>query len=33
MIKGACMFLERVDVQDFLQEGMVQLYDGEEMDF
>jgi hypothetical protein len=33
MIKGACMYLERVDVQDFLQEGMVQLYDGEEMDF
>jgi hypothetical protein len=33
MSKGACFFLDRVDVQDFLQEGMVQLYDGEEMDF
>ncbi|KAG7367501.1 DNA replication complex protein [Nitzschia inconspicua] len=34
LTKGACLFLERVDVQDFLRNGIVQLYDGEEiMDF
>jgi hypothetical protein len=33
LMKGACLFLERVDVQDFLRDGIVQIYDGEEVDF
>ena len=33
MTKGACLFLDRADVKDFLRQGIVQLYDGEEVDF
>jgi len=30
---GACLFLDRADAKDFLRQGIVQLYDGEEVDF
>ncbi|OEU06095.1 hypothetical protein FRACYDRAFT_256520 [Fragilariopsis cylindrus CCMP1102] len=33
MNKGSCLFLDRADVTDFLRQGLVQLYDGEEVDF
>jgi len=33
MTKGACLFLDRADCTDFLRQGLVQLYDGEEVDF
>jgi hypothetical protein len=33
MTRGACLFLDRADVVDFLQQGIVQVYDGEEIDF
>jgi len=33
MSKGACLFLDRADAKDFLKQGIVQLYDGEEVDF
>jgi hypothetical protein len=33
MTKGSCLYLERADVLDFLQQGIVQIYDGEEIDF
>jgi GINS complex subunit 1 len=33
MTKGACLFLDRADAKDFLKQGIVQLYDGEEVDF
>jgi GINS complex subunit 1 len=33
MTKGACLFLDRADTKDFLRQGIVQLYDGEEVDF
>jgi hypothetical protein len=33
MTKGACLFLDRADVEEFLQQGVVQVYDGEEVDF
>ena len=33
MTKGSCLYLERADVIDFLQQGIVQIYDGEEIDF
>uniref|UniRef100_A0A7R9ZU59 DNA replication complex GINS protein PSF1 C-terminal domain-containing protein n=1 Tax=Pseudo-nitzschia arenysensis TaxID=697910 RepID=A0A7R9ZU59_9STRA len=33
MTKGACLFLDRADAKDFLKQGVLQLYDGEEVDF
>ena len=33
MTRGACLFLDRADAKDFLQQGILQLYDGEEVDF
>jgi hypothetical protein len=33
LTRGACLFAERADVQDFLLQGVVQIYDGEEVDF
>ena len=33
LTRGACLFVDRADVQDFLQRGVVQIYDGEEVDF
>mmetsp|Transcript_24253 Transcript_24253/g.57126 ORF Transcript_24253/g.57126 Transcript_24253/m.57126 type:complete len:241 (+) Transcript_24253:247-969(+) len=33
MTRGACLFLDRADAKDFLKQGIVQLYDGEEVDF
>mmetsp|Transcript_13288 Transcript_13288/g.33443 ORF Transcript_13288/g.33443 Transcript_13288/m.33443 type:complete len:237 (+) Transcript_13288:125-835(+) len=33
MTKGACLFLDRADAKDFLKQGILQLYDGEEVDF
>jgi GINS complex subunit 1 len=33
MTQGACLFLDRADARDFLRQGIVQLYDGEEVDF
>lgn len=30
MTKGSCLYVERNDVTDFLRQGLVQLYDGEE---
>jgi hypothetical protein len=31
--RGACLFVDRADVQDLLQRGVVRIYDGEEVDF
>eukprot|EP00536_Pseudo-nitzschia_multiseries_P007912 jgi/Psemu1/256680/estExt_Genewise1Plus.C_1910052 len=33
LTQGACLFLDRADAKDFLRQGIVQLYDGEEVDF
>lgn len=33
MTRGACLFLDRADAKDFLKQGIVRLYDGEEVDF
>ena len=33
MTKGACLFMDRADAKDFLKQGILQLYDGEEVDF
>lgn len=30
--KGACLFMDRADAKDFLRQGILQLYDGEEVD-